>query len=699
MHLPDFDDEIFDRQFKPVSRCEHGDMFDKCFALVFPCLQRDLCWRRAGPILRWDATFEFASKTMDDPEAEEGIGALAVLFGACNHVISFVTPENESDLVFQRMNHALKQRFKTLHPNDNSAINEIEWAHTDTCCGGCKNPAMRWFALFWPSATRAPFKDLFHGEKRVFDSTRGPSHDLHLHFVEPVKQSFLGWETTSKLKAFETHKSDIKKKRNAGSKTVIPQIGVEIMMKIAKYRKKILNFTKPQADIIHGLESAFANVQLEDSRLKAKATMEQKGYKSYVLKEVPGIRLGTQLELENIKSHVRKGCFDDPWGPARMSVSVSGNDDDPEHDRLRGTSGGESFNKVANRLVEDVCRQGADRGNQRLWMRVTHHNLQKDEKHADVLGIKKTRTFHWCLHAALLELNPNLLMHKDMDFPKPLPTGYKEWTGTEHNKQLNSFWVEVDAEFGRFETSAGDTSPSLPARNDDNSPPAPPIAVTNDDERSSDRPPSVLGEGDDTSFVTARQNALVAKKQHGPATTWSRKLGGNFGPRSVFNTFLPTNYELSQAQDQFFSNLLCQVVEVCGAANEAHQVRLVAQAWNQNHLRLCNSGSTGLGGLMREEHVKKLLITGARPIRAAAVESAPRLLPGSMTTKPTVKREHPSNVDSLTAREAAVWCQQLGIKVHRDRDERIKRLKTHGDQKENNKQQQDHSSSDSFLSH
>jgi hypothetical protein len=68
-------------------------------------------------------------------------------------------------------------------------------------------------------------------------------------------------------------------------------------------------------------------------------------------------------------------------------------------------------------------------------------------------------------------------MYKDMDFPKPLPTGYKEWMGTDYNKQLNSFWVTVDAEFGQFETtsttSTRETSTSLPSTNNDTSPPAP----------------------------------------------------------------------------------------------------------------------------------------------------------------------------------------------------------------------------------
>jgi hypothetical protein len=135
--------------------------------------------------------------------------------------------------------------------------------------------------------------------------------------------------------------------------------------------------------------------------------------------------------------------------------------------------------------VEDVRRQGADRGNQRLWIRITYHNLQKDGKYANVLGIKKPQSFHWYLPAALLELNPNLSMYKDMDFPKPLPTDYKEWMGTDYNKQLNSFWVTVDAEFGQFETlSTRETSPSLPSTNNDTSPPALNGATMNDESSS-----------------------------------------------------------------------------------------------------------------------------------------------------------------------------------------------------------------------
>jgi hypothetical protein len=81
------------------------------------------------------------------------------------------------------------------------------------------------------------------------------------------------------------------------------------------------------------------------------------------------------------------------------------------------------------------------------------------------------------------------------------------------------------------------------------------------------------------------------------------------GYKLFFNTFLPTIYALDQVQDQFFSNLFCQVVKVFRVGNEARLVRLLAQAWNENYLRLFNSGgSIGLGGLMREEHVKNLLV-------------------------------------------------------------------------------------------
>jgi hypothetical protein len=46
----------------------------------------DLSSRTPGRFVRWDSTFEFTSKTAEDPES---VKALAVIFGEYTHILSF----------------------------------------------------------------------------------------------------------------------------------------------------------------------------------------------------------------------------------------------------------------------------------------------------------------------------------------------------------------------------------------------------------------------------------------------------------------------------------------------------------------------------------------------------------------------------------------------------------------------------------
>ena len=92
--------------------------------------------------------------------------------------------------------------------------------------------------------------------------------------------------------------------------------------------------------------------------------------------------------------------------------------------------------------------------------------MQKDEKYAADLGIKKPRRFHWYLHAALVGINPNLSMCKDMQFPPPLPPGHWEPMGTECNKKTD--WESADALFDNMSTStAADTAAAAGPRVED----------------------------------------------------------------------------------------------------------------------------------------------------------------------------------------------------------------------------------------
>ena len=73
--------------------------------------------------------------------------------------------------------------------------------------------------------------------------------------------------------------------------------------------------------------------------------------------------------------------------------------------------------------------------------------MQKDNKVAKVIGIKHQWSFYWYLHAALLHVNPNITMYKDMDFLPQLPQGYGEPIGTQYNVMEASYMVHNTTEW------------------------------------------------------------------------------------------------------------------------------------------------------------------------------------------------------------------------------------------------------------
>jgi hypothetical protein len=50
----------------------------------------------------------------------------------------------------------------------------------------------------WPGALSWPQKDIFHGQKKVLDSTKGTSHELHDQFVRALSNAALTLEEDSK---------------------------------------------------------------------------------------------------------------------------------------------------------------------------------------------------------------------------------------------------------------------------------------------------------------------------------------------------------------------------------------------------------------------------------------------------------------------------------------------------------------------
>ena len=85
---PDFCHDNFERVFKPPGVKVLKKIFDRCFDLVFPYLQRDLFSRVPGRVVKMDGTFEFLKKTNNDVLSEEEIKCLHIVWGQYGHILS-----------------------------------------------------------------------------------------------------------------------------------------------------------------------------------------------------------------------------------------------------------------------------------------------------------------------------------------------------------------------------------------------------------------------------------------------------------------------------------------------------------------------------------------------------------------------------------------------------------------------------------
>ena len=67
-----------------------------------------------------------------------------------------------------------------------------------------------------------------------------------------------------------------------------------------------------------------------------------------ILSPKKGVRLGTRRQLDLMLAHVRRGCCEDPIGVDDINVALDPGADYPDYIRLRGTSQGESTNRLIN---------------------------------------------------------------------------------------------------------------------------------------------------------------------------------------------------------------------------------------------------------------------------------------------------------------------------------------------------------------
>ena len=342
---PDFNIPNYDNTFEPPSDSKLRVVFMRCFELVLPFLKRDLYSRTPGCCIKWDATFNYAKVTMDDPDSSEEIKALSIMFGQYGHVMNWAFSGSESDLVYQRLNYFLLERCK-IHGQDH--VDKVAFGYSDICCGGCKDRKQHWFTSAWPNVSEAPYKDLMHGQKKLFDSTRGADHELHTKFTGLVRTSCSKYDAEGCKRVFKQFQKDSK------GVNYTPQVGIPVMLRQHKYTSKICNYIPDKTTLETELEAAYSTITEEEEVLAAEAAANGEGYLTYFLRPVTGKRRGTRSELDNMIRHIRKGCYKDPLPPDQMSVPLDPDDMVSDLIRLRSTSQGEAFNKQAGRLVYDV---------------------------------------------------------------------------------------------------------------------------------------------------------------------------------------------------------------------------------------------------------------------------------------------------------------------------------------------------------
>lgn len=680
---PQFNIENHNKLFNPPGKDKLGDVFDKMFQLVHPYLLRDLYNRTPGLCIKWDGTYRYAKMTLQDPESGEDIKVLCILFGQYGHILSFAFSKDEKGPVFQRLHYFLKKRCDRLGKSQ-----EPRFAVTDTCCENVSDVATHWVAHLWPNITRAPYKDLMHGQKKVFDETRGHSHDLHKSFTSDVRDTCMLWDVASQKHTYKLYQTEEKKTSWSH------EVGIPVMMKTSKYRKKIFNYIPDKRQLADGVLQCYTNLVADDELKRNEAALKHEGYLSYILKPVTGVRRGTENEVKNMVYHIKRGCYSYPLPPEEMAKRIDPDDEHSDLVRFASTSQGESANKQVNRMVHDVSQQSAIRAHQRLLLRVTRYNLDKDKKLAKVLKIEEPRSLEWCLHQALLKQHPSAFngLFGKMVFPPELPSNYFEPIGIDYGRykeweRIDNYMVEiatgmhqeepapepmeveqpqpspateadsplplarspavesVQEEFSRLSTPSKEGTPArelFPQQNTQvptagAASPQQNTQVTNTGAASPPKTPQPQPQPNTPTSSSTKKDFYSSQ------ANWNRDLGKKVQV-SVFNTYLPESKKLSHKQLQHFWRAAAAVNATFDSDQYTPRelAEKVAHAWNNTHFKMFENETipVGLGGKMRSEHAATLLKAKGHDIRKRPAMPV-QVGPPSQTTykRPSLTRE------------------------------------------------------------
>ena len=239
---PDFNSNNFASLFLPPREGKLKTVFDTGFSIIKPYLERDIFSRSPSRIVCFDGTYPVAMRTMDDAESDIEIKVLVIATGEFGHVLLWFYCSAEGARTFQMLNFMINKRREMLDcfnvdsevNNVISRVDTVQADYSDVCCEGCTDVNNHWFPKIWPNAPRSPYRDLFHAEKKLNESTQ-PHHPLRNTFVCMLSDTCLVYNTPSINHVLNSYKKK-EKNKNGSSDFIL----TTKMMKKA-YRIKIRN--------------------------------------------------------------------------------------------------------------------------------------------------------------------------------------------------------------------------------------------------------------------------------------------------------------------------------------------------------------------------------------------------------------------------------------------------------------------------
>ena len=642
---PTFNEERFTSDHNYPRQKKIKKMFVKLYYLIEEYLEQDMFSRCVGEVGRLDASYKFLKKTRDDPEAEEEIQALTVIWGKWNHILTFAFAENEGDLVYQRLMWYLRKRCERL--GGIAEVNKVKCWYSDTCCSGITDVRSHWITKIWPNVPRAPLKDLLHWCMGITRATEGEGHTLHELNCKLVKESAVTYdEARWKLVAEEYIK-------HSKLNLTIEVAKCEVLKK-PEWKAKLKNLVPDGMIIGKKVFEGYQTVEIEDNRLHDEALREGRGYKRYLKQPIQDVRIGSKQAMLNAKWHAERGCLTDPFDVDVMNVPI-----DPDNPlsamlKIRGTSQGECNNRETANLVHKISHQTAELAHMKLMLRGHQWNLGIDERRKKLLNIEEPRTVEWYLHQYLVGYSDT---YNRMKFPPPYNKN-TDWEPIGIHYGRCKDWLKIDAEIIALRATETRQSREPVSENlgDGNQS----ASIPNSDELPSNNEESNVAAEATINDVPLQQEQEIQQETpwnqamgrrgdlYGPKEACYRSLGGRPTQPLPSNQFLPNTHVLTDTQRWHFWDIV-ERVEAVHRTSTAILTKEVANAWRSRHLRLFKTYDTGLGGLLRPSVVELIL------------KQTGKKLFNKMILEGSVERSNDVEVDSLTP-----TAQDVALGVYRE---------------------------------